>query len=454
MASIVKRKSKYSVVYTYIDDNGDKKQKWETFDSMAAAKKRKIQIEFEQDNNTFIVPTAKTLDDLMEEYMSIYGVNTWAMSTYESNKSLYYNYIKPMIGDLKLSDITTRTMNKFYQDMLKVKAISTNNRKAETEFVTPSRVKETHKLLHSAFNQALKWELVSKNPTDNAVVPKAEHKPREIWDVPTLRKALDACEDEMLYLAINLAFSCCLRMGEMLALTWDCIDITPESINNGTAYIYIDKELQRANRDALNKLSDKDVIFKFPPALKCTNTALLLKKPKTKTSVRKVFLPKTVANLLQKRYNEIQELKELFGDEYIDYNLVFASTCGRPIEGQVINRAFQKLIDDNNLPDVVFHSLRHSSVTYKLKLNGGDIKSVQGDSGHAQAKMVTDTYSHILDDDRCINAQRMENAFYNSSENENPNNQISENSEDAELIKKILSNPQMMALIKGIANSI
>lgn len=78
MASIVKRKSKYSVVYTYIDDNGDKKQKWETFDSMAAAKKRKIQIEFEQDNNTFIVPTAKTLDDLMEEYMSIYGVNTWA----------------------------------------------------------------------------------------------------------------------------------------------------------------------------------------------------------------------------------------------------------------------------------------------------------------------------------------------------------------------------------------
>lgn len=454
MASIVKRKSKYSVVYTYIDDNGDKKQKWETFDSMAAAKKRKTQIEFEQNNNTFIVPTAKTLDDLMEEYMSVYGVNTWAMSTYDSNKSLYYNYIKPMIGNLKLSDITTRTMNKFYQDLLKVKAISTNNRKAKTKFVTPSRVKETHKLLHSAFNQALKWELISKNPTDNAVVPKAEHKPREIWDVPTLRKALDACDDEILYLAINLAFSCCLRMGEMLALTWDCIDITPESINNGTAYIFIDKELQRANRDALNKLSDKDVIFKFPPALKCTNTALLLKKPKTKTSVRKVFLPKTVANLLQKRYNEIQELKELFGDEYIDYNLVFASTCGRPIEGQVINRAFQKLIDDNNLPDVVFHSLRHSSVTYKLKLNGGDIKSVQGDSGHAQAKMVTDTYSHILDDDRCINAQRMENAFYNSSENENPNNQISENSEDAELIKKILSNPQMMALIKGIANSI
>ena len=58
------------------------------------------------------------------------------------------------------------------------------------------------------------------------------------------------------------------------------------------------------------------------------------------------------------------------------------------------------------------HSLRHSSITYKLKLNGGDVKSVQGDSGHAQAKMVTDQYSHILDEDRRTNAQRFEEAFY------------------------------------------
>ena len=61
---------------------------------------------------------------------------------------------------------------------------------------------------------------------------------------------------------------------------------------------------------------------------------------------------------------------------------------------------------------MVFHSLRHSSITYKLKLNGGDMKSVQGDSGHAQVKMVADVYSHIIDDDRRLNAERMEAAFY------------------------------------------
>lgn len=40
MASIVKRKNRYSVVYTYTDDNGVKRQKWETFATNAEAKKK------------------------------------------------------------------------------------------------------------------------------------------------------------------------------------------------------------------------------------------------------------------------------------------------------------------------------------------------------------------------------------------------------------------------------
>ena len=118
MASIVKRKKKYSVVYTYTDENGNKRQKWETFDTNAEAKKRKLQVEYEQESGTFIPPSAKTVNDLLEEYMSIYGVNTWAMSTYESRKSLIANYIRPLIGDMKLEDVSPRIMDKYYRDLL------------------------------------------------------------------------------------------------------------------------------------------------------------------------------------------------------------------------------------------------------------------------------------------------------------------------------------------------
>ena len=45
MASIVKRRKKFSVVYSYVDERGEKRQKWETFSTMADAKKRKAEIE-------------------------------------------------------------------------------------------------------------------------------------------------------------------------------------------------------------------------------------------------------------------------------------------------------------------------------------------------------------------------------------------------------------------------
>ena len=459
MASIVKRRNRYSVVYTYTDENGVKKQKWETFNTNAEAKKRKVQIEFEQDTGTFILPSAKTVSELLEEYMSIYGVNTWAMSTYEARRSLIFNYINPLIGDLKLDEVTPRTMDKYYQSLLTVRTRVVNNRKPNTEFLTPRTVREVHKLLRNAFNQAVKWELMARNPVINATLPKNEYKERDIWTADILFKALELCDDDNLSLALNLAFSCSLRMGEMLGLTWDCIDISEESIKAGRAYIFVNKELQRVSRDALAQLNEKGVVFKFPPALSSTHTALVLKEPKTQTSVRKDFLPKTVAEMLIKHREEINNLKELFGDEYTDFNLVFASTCGRPIEGQVINRALKKLITDNDLPPVVFHSFRHSSITYKLKLNGGDMKSVQGDSGHAQVKMVADVYSHIIDEDRRINAQRFEEQFYQSKAAPKDEEVPQEASpvvpqEEQEMLQKLLANPEMAALIKSLAKNL
>lgn len=457
MASIVKRKKKYSVVYTYTDENGNKRQKWETFETNAEAKKRKLQVEYEQESGTFIPPSAKTVNDLLDEYMSIYGVNTWAMSTYESRKSLIANYIRPLIGDMKLEDVTPRIMDKYYRDLLSVKAVSSKYVKARTEYLTPHTVREVHKTLRNAFNQAVKWELMTRNPVEHATLPKEEHKTRDIWTAEVLQKALEACDDDILRLAINLAFSCSLRMGELLGLTWDCIDISPTSIELGQASIFVEKELQRVNREAMADLDGKDIMFKFPPTFASTHTALVLKTPKTKTSVRKVFLPKTVAEMLVQRKADIEELKDLFGDEFVDFNLVFCSSNGKPIEGQVINRAFNKLIEEKGLPKVVFHSLRHSSITYKLKLNGGDMKSVQGDSGHAQVKMVADVYSHIIDDDRRLNAERMEAAFYSGRQAtpEPVQPAATESSaDDKELLLKLLQNPEMAALLKSLAKTL
>ena len=105
-------------------------------------------------SGTFIVPSAKTVADLLEEYRSVYGVSTWAMSTYEARRGLMFNYIIPIIGDMKPDDLNTRVMDRFYQSLLSVKTKVTNNRKPTNEFLTVHTVREIHKLLRNAFNQA------------------------------------------------------------------------------------------------------------------------------------------------------------------------------------------------------------------------------------------------------------------------------------------------------------
>lgn len=89
-------------------------------------------------------------------------------------------------------------------------------------------------------------------------------------------------------------------------------------------------------------------------------------------------------------------------------------------------------------------------------MNGGDIKAVQGDSGHAQVNMVTDVYSHILDDDRRKNAE----LFYEKKnldpqmhvQQENNNTTVADEV-DPELLAKVLANPEMRALLNSLAKT-
>lgn len=331
---------------------------------------------------------------------------------YDGQTALIANYINPIIGDMEVQDITPRVVDKYIQTLQKTPSVSRKNRKARTEFVTNQTIEKIIKLLRCAFKQAVRWELIGKNPFDNAVLPKTEYKKRDIWDAETIRLALDQCTDSKLYIAMNLAFACSLRMGEILGLTWKNVHIEDENIAADNAYIYIEAELTRASKQAIEMLGQKDIYYIFTPLMPNTSTRLILKKPKTDSSVRKVWLPKTVAYILREWKKSQEELKGFLGDEYQDFDLVVALPNGRPCENRIIEKEFSLLKQKAGLPNVVFHSLRHSSTTYKLKLNHGDLKATQGDTGHAEIDMITKVYAHILDEDRKINAQKFESAFY------------------------------------------
>lgn len=412
MATIIKRKKAYSVVYNYVDENGETKQKWETLHTHKEALRRKAEVENTQNEGTFLPPNKQTVREFLHDFVATYGERKWSISMYDGQLSLISNYINPIIGDLEVQSITPRVVDKYIQTLQKTPSVSRKNRKARTEFVTNSTIEKIIKLLRCAFKQAVRWELIEKNPFDNVVLPKTEYKKRDIWDAETIRLALDQCTDSKLYIAMNLAFACSLRMGEILGLTWKNVHIEDENIATDNAYIYIEAELARASKQAIETLGEKDIYHIFTPLMPNTSTRIILKKPKTDSSIRKVWLPKTVAYILREWKTSQEELKSFLGDEYQDFDLVVALPNGRPCENRIIEKEFSLLKQKAGLPNVVFHSLRHSSTTYKLKLNHGDLKVTQGDTGHAEIDMITKVYAHILDEDRKINAQKFESAFY------------------------------------------
>ena len=192
-----------------------------------------------------------------------------------------------------------------------------------------------------------------------------------------------------------------------------------------------------------------------------TTTKLVLKKPKTESSIRRVWIPRTLALILCDWREKQNKLKEIMGSDFADYNLVLALETGRPCEDRIILKQFDRLKKEAGLPDVVFHSLRHSSTTYKLKINHGNIKATQGDTGHAQSDMVTDLYAHILDEDRKLNAQRFEINFYANPNMQEVERKISKPASPQgtsldlqQLFSQLQQNPEVLGQLAALLKSV
>ena len=426
MASIKQRKSSFSVIYWYLDSAGERKQKWDTLETRKEAKQRKAFIEYYQEKFGYvIVPLEEqfahqienskkeldvvdkdiTLRDFLEIFVNLYGTSKWSPSTFSGK-----------VGSIE-NEITTKSLSKYYNDLLSVPEVPRANRKATGRCVQPANIKKIHDIIRCALNQAIRWEYIDtnkRNPASLATLPKIPKTRRKVWSIQTFREAVKATEDDLLSICMHLAFSCSMRIGEITGLTWEDVIIDEESIATNNAKVIINKELSRVNAEAMQKLKEKDILKIFPTQKPHCTTRLVLKTPKTETSNRVVWLPKTVAELLVQYKKDQQELKEFLGSAYNDYNLVIALDNGNPVESRIVRDRFQRLCEENDYEVVVFHSLRHLSTGYKLKMTNGDVKSVQGDTGHAEAEMVTDVYSEIIDEDRRYNAQKMDEQFYST----------------------------------------
>lgn len=93
--------------------------------------------------------------------------------------------------------------------------------------------------------------------------------------------------------------------------------------------------------------------------------------------------------------------------------MLFRLPNGLTVEPVLIRKKFLQWQDAHpEFPRIVFHGLRHSSTTYQLMISGGDVKAVQGTTGHATADMLVNTYAHIQQSSRVELGRKFEEGFY------------------------------------------
>ena len=169
MASIKRRRGKYHVVYYYLNECGEKKQKWESFNTEAEAKHRKAEIEYKQGNRTFISPNKTTVSAFLDDFVSLYGVKKWSPSTYEANTGLIRNYINPLLGNVLMQDVTTIAADRFITTLQRTKCPVFKNRYSKTEYMTPANIERMEKLELLAKKHP---DQITRKDAHNFTVPK------------------------------------------------------------------------------------------------------------------------------------------------------------------------------------------------------------------------------------------------------------------------------------------
>lgn len=236
----------------------------------------KTQAEVKEKLKTAIEETRGLDVSRSEEYTVATWLRTWyalyakpniRVATADRYQLMIETYTIPRIGDIKLKNLTSRQLQKFYKDLLEDGRVNRKSGKGNPG-LSSTTVRSVHLMLHCAFQRAIKERLIPRNPTEDCIAPKMHKIEMKILPPEHMKAYLDAADQRGLLPMFYLELVSGLRKGELVALQWDDLDTQNRTISVSKQYI------------------------------KNPNGELTLSRPKTETSVRQVSIPQTAVDLL------------------------------------------------------------------------------------------------------------------------------------------------------------
>jgi integrase len=336
---------------------GQRKRRWHSF----AGTKRAAQIECarlisEMQRGTYLEPSKTTVAQFLDRWLADVQARVSA-KTYERYEQVCRKNIAPLLGAVLLSKLRPVQISQAYATAL------ASGRRRRAGGLSPRTVHHMHVILKGAIAQAVKWEMLVRNPAGAVDPPKVARTIMQTYDLGQTAELIQAVRGKRIFVPTILAVLCGLRRGEIAALRWRNVDL------------------------AVGQLSVVQSAEQTKAGVRC-------KAPKNGRG-RTVALSATlVTELKAHRIQQAQELLKV-GKRLSDDDFVVTQVDGSPLQPHSLGQEWVRFLANSTLPRIRFHDLRHAHATHLLA-SGVHPKVASERLGHGTVAITLDLYSHVL----------------------------------------------------------
>jgi integrase len=233
----------------------------------------------------------------------------------------------------------------------------------------------------------MKYGNVARNVAMLADPPSALKPTTNYLSVEQARLFLDVAKADRLFALYATVLSLGIRLGEGLGIAWPDVDLDTGRFNIHQALQRIDKKL-------------------YPD-----RGGLQLVDPKGGYSDRVVTLPAVAISALRHHEALQQQERQWAGTKWRnEWDLVFTTKVGTPLDERNVLRRFQNILALAGLPKMRIHDLRHSAVAI-LIAQGVNIKAISELLGHSSVAFTLQVYGHLLEETKRETADKMDAAL-------------------------------------------